>query len=182
MSGFALKEWQFVNSANERDSLHDCPGPDIPIYGPEASFDTNKPDFSQMDTFVEFKEKEFADPFEDPKRVNGRPAMGKHPPFEQNMIEVKLIRGQLGSYIAALSGSQFQLHVFAVLVFGSFVRLMCWDCVSAVVREKFNYAMEPYLAQFFLETRCARYQQRRRHLQIPQGSGGSIHRSIWRGE
>jgi hypothetical protein len=104
-----------------------------------------------MDTFVEFKEKESADPFEDPKRVDGRPAVCKHPPFERNAIEAKLIRGQLGSYVAALSGSQFRLRVFAVLVFGSFARLMCWDRVGAVVTEKFNYATEPYLAQFFLE-------------------------------
>jgi hypothetical protein len=28
---------------------------------------------------------------------------------------------------------------------------MCWDCVGAVITEKFNYATEPYLARFFLE-------------------------------
>jgi hypothetical protein len=105
MSIFALEEWHFVNSANERDSLRDRLGPDVPIYSPEASFNMNKPDFFQMDTFVEFKEKESADPFEDPKRVDGRPAVCKHPPFERNTIEAKLIRGQLGSYVAALSGS-----------------------------------------------------------------------------
>jgi len=45
MSVFSLKEWHFVNSANERDSLRDRLGPDVPIYGPEASFNMNKPDF-----------------------------------------------------------------------------------------------------------------------------------------
>jgi len=151
MNGFALKEWQFVNSASKRDSLRDGLGPDVPIYGPAASLDVDKPDFSQMDAFVEFKTKESADPFEDPKRVDGKPGGGKRPSFERNTIEAKLIRGQLGSYVAAISGSQFRLRVFAVLVFGSFARLMCWDRVGAVVSEKFNYTTEPYLAQFLLE-------------------------------
>jgi len=96
MNGFALKEWQFVNSANKRDSLRDGLGPDVPIYGPEASPNMDKPDFSQMDAFVEFKEKESADSFEDSKRVNGKPAGGKRPSFERNTIEAELIRGQLG--------------------------------------------------------------------------------------
>jgi len=151
MKEFALEKWQFVNSAKERDSLRDGLGPDVPIYGPEASPKMDKPDFSQMDAFVEFKGKESADPFEDPKKVDGKPTMGKRPPFERNTIEAKLIRGQLGSYVAALSGSQFRLRVFCVLVFGSFARLMCWDRAGAVVTEKFNYTTESYLAQFFLE-------------------------------
>ena len=151
MSGFALKEWQFVNSANKRDSLRDGLGPDVPIYGPEASPDVDKPDFSQMDAFVEFKEKESADPFEDPKRVDGKPDGGNRPLFERNSIEAKGRRGQLGSYVAAILGSQFRLRVFTVLVFGSFARLMCWDRVGAVVTEKFNYTTEPFLVQFLLE-------------------------------
>jgi hypothetical protein len=136
MSGFALKEWQFVNSANKRDSLRDGLGPDVPIYGPEASPDMDKPDFSQMDAFVEFKEKESADPFEDPKRVDGKLAGGKRPPFERNTIEAKLRRGQLGSYVAAIAGSQFRLRVFSVFIFGSFARLMCWDRAAVLLSRR----------------------------------------------
>ena len=72
MNGFAIKEWQFVNSANQRDSSRDNFGPDVPIYGPEVSTNIKKPDFSQMDAFVEFKEKKSADSFEDPKSVDGK--------------------------------------------------------------------------------------------------------------
>ena len=151
MNGFALEEWEFVNSENERDPLRDSPHPDVLICGPKASSKMGEPDFSEMDAFVQLKEKESADPFEDPKRVDSKPAVGQRPPFERNTIESKLIRGQLGSYVAALSGSQFRLRVFCALVFGSFARLMCWDRVGAVVTEKFNYTTKPYLAQFFLE-------------------------------
>ena len=76
MNGFAIKKWQFVNSANQRDSLRDGLGLDVPIYGSEASTNIEKPDFSQMDAFVEFKEKESADPFEDPKSVEGKSGGG----------------------------------------------------------------------------------------------------------
>lgn len=78
-------------------------------------------------------------------------AGGKRLYFERNSIEAKLVRGQLGSYVAAISGSQFRLCVFAILVFGSFVRLMYWDRVGAVITKRFNYTKEPYLAQFLME-------------------------------
>ncbi|KIM39243.1 hypothetical protein M413DRAFT_39041, partial [Hebeloma cylindrosporum] len=123
--------------------------PNISIYGPEASPNMDTPDFSQIDTFVEFKEKESADPFEDPKKADGLLS----PSFERDLIEGKRTRGQLGSYVAAISGSQFRLRVFAILVFGSFARLMCWDRAGDVVTEKFNYTTEPYLVHFIYSYR-----------------------------
>jgi len=113
----------------------------------------DKPDFSQMDAFVEFKEKESTDSFEDPKRVNGKPAGGKRRSFERNTIEAELIRGQLGSYVAVISGSQFRLRVSPSLSSGA-SRGSCAGTASrvgAVVTEKFHYTTEPYLVQFLLE-------------------------------
>ena len=144
-------KWQFVNSANKRDILHDRLSPDVPIYSPEAPSDMENPDSSWMDSFIEFKFKASADPFIDiPRTQENTIAPGKGKVFEHDSIEAKLNRGQLGSYVAAIAGSQFRLRVFSVLIFGSFARFMCWDRAAAVVTESFNYTDKPYLAQFFL--------------------------------
>ena len=143
-------KWQFINSATQRDVARDGLSPDVPIYGPDAPSDIKGPDFSQMDSFVEFKFKASADPFIDRPRVEGVPASRNGTSFEQNSVEAKRIRGQLGSYVAAIAGSQFRLRVFAVLIFGKFARLMCWDRSATVITEKFDYTEKPYLAQFLL--------------------------------
>jgi len=155
-------KWQFVNSATQRDAARDGLGPDVPIYGPDVPSDMKGPDFSQMDSFVEFKFKASADPFIDRPRVEGIPASRKGTSFEQNSVEAKKIRGQLGSYVAAIAGSQFRLRVFAVLIFGRFARLMCWDRSAAVITEKFDYTEEPYLAQFLLTYCSLKPEQRTR--------------------
>ena len=105
-----ITRWQFVNSANKPDILHDSLSPDVPIYGPDAPSDMEKPDSSWMDSFVEFKFKASADPFIDNPRVQdptapgkGRPARGKGTVLEQDSMEATTNRGQLGSYVAAIA-------------------------------------------------------------------------------
>ena len=142
------KKWEFINSATQLDAACDSLSP--AIYGPDAPSDIEGPNFSQMDSFVEFKFKASADPFIDRPRVEHVPALRKGTSFKQNSVEAKRIQGQLGSYVAAIAGSQFRLPVFVVLIFGRFTRLMCWDCSATVITEKFDYTEKPYLAQFLL--------------------------------
>ena len=104
-----VTKWQCVNSATQRDAARDGLSPDVPIYGPDAPSDIKGPDFSQMDSFVEFKFKASADPFIDRPKADNVQVSGKGTSFEQNSVEAKRIQGQLGSYIAAIAGSQFRL-------------------------------------------------------------------------
>ena len=58
-----------------------------------------------MELFAKFKFNANADPFID---------LASHTPnkeFERDTDAARLLRGQLSSYVAALSGSQFRVHV-----------------------------------------------------------------------
>jgi hypothetical protein len=101
-----------------------------------------KTDFAKMDIFAEFKFDANADPFIDPEG---------HTPnkeFERDTDAARLLRGQLSSYVAALSGSQFRVHVFTILIFGCFARLMFWDRNGAVVSRAFDYTRFNYIGLF----------------------------------
>ena len=50
--------------------------------------------------------------------------------------------------MAALSGSQFRVHVFTILIFGRFAHLIFWDRNGAVVSRAFDYTRFHYLGLF----------------------------------
>lgn len=102
----------------------------------------NQTDFSRNELFVEFKFDVSADPFLDSQThiPNGD--------FERDTEAARLLRGQLSSYVAALSGSQFRVHVFTILIFGRYARLMFWDRNGAVVSRAFDYTKLDYLGLF----------------------------------
>lgn len=93
-----------------------------------------------MECFFEFKTSELDDPFDDTSR-NG---------YERDSDKAASIRGQVASYCAAILGSQFRVHVFAVLVCGKFARFMRWDRCVAVITQRFEYPTSAYLSQFIL--------------------------------
>jgi hypothetical protein len=95
-----------------------------------------------MELFFEFKFNVNADPFIDSEShiPNDR--------FEQDTEAAQLLRGQLSSYVAALSGSQFRIHVFTILIFGRRARLMFWDRNGTVVSRAFDYTKSNYLGLF----------------------------------
>jgi hypothetical protein len=102
----------------------------------------NQTDFSRMELFVEFKFDVGADPFIDSE---------SHLPndhFERDTEAARLLRGQLSSYVAALSGSQFRVHVFTILICRRSARLMHWDRNGAVVSRAFDYTKLKYLGVF----------------------------------
>jgi len=94
-----------------------------------------------MELFVEFKFDINADPFNDSENhsINH---------FEQDTEAARLLRGQLSSYVAALSGSQFRVHVFTILICGRHARLMFWDRNASVVSRAFDYTKRNYLGVF----------------------------------
>jgi len=100
-------------------------------------------DFSRMELFAEFKFNVTADPFIDPEN---RPIPNND--FERDSEAAQSLRGQLASYAAALSGSQFRIHVFSILICGKNARLMYWDRSGAIVTRAFDYTRLDYLGLF----------------------------------
>lgn len=100
-------------------------------------------DFSRMELFAEFKFNFTADPFIDPEE----PLVPDND-FERDSDAARLLRGQIASYVAALSGSQFRVHVFSILICGKFARLMHWDRNGAIVTRAFDYTILDFLSLF----------------------------------
>lgn len=101
-----------------------------------------------MSTFLEFKFSAADDPFCDPLSPDQR--RNRNFPFERDTEKHMQNRGQIGSYSAALLGSQFRIHLFSVSICGATARFIRWDRTGAVVSRSFNYQRNPeLLANFF---------------------------------
>ena len=53
--------------------------------------------------------------------------------------------GQLCSYAAAHTGSQFRVHTFTLSICGRSARFIHWDRSSAIVTQSFNYIKDPHI-------------------------------------
>jgi hypothetical protein len=62
----------------------------------------------------------------------------------------RTVAGQITFYAAMLLSTQYHTHAFSVLVIGDYVRLIRWDCASAVVTEPIYYNKDPSLFDFLL--------------------------------
>ena len=134
-----------ANPDPQRDNL----APDISVYTHDnvPAVDT-KTDFSMMELFIELKFAETSDPFRDPK-VPLQPQADNFG-FENDSDVSRLNRGQLCSYAAAHTGSQFRVHTFTLSVCGRSARFIRWDRGGATVTRSFNYIKQPHiLADFF---------------------------------
>ena len=101
-----------------------------------------------MQLFVELKLDSTVDPFLDPDDPL-QPKVGDFR-FERDTSESYKIRGQLASYAAALTGCQFRVHLFSVLICGEYARFIRWDRSGAIVTRRFDYSKQPHvLADFF---------------------------------
>jgi hypothetical protein len=111
----------------------------------------NQTDFSRMELFFEFKFDVNADPFIDSE---------SHIPndhFERDTEAARLLRGQLSSYVAALSGSQFRVHVFTILIFGRRAPYVLGSerrcCLSRFrLYQTFNYLVYSYNTSIKMST------------------------------
>jgi hypothetical protein len=131
-----------ANPDTQRDSL----APDISVYAPDNVPDADaKTDFSKMELFVEFKFAEISDPFRDPLQPRAENFR-----FENDSEVSRLNRGQLCSYTAAHTGSQFRVHTFTLSICGRFARFIRWDRSGATVTQGFDCIKERHiLASFF---------------------------------
>jgi hypothetical protein len=141
-------ELKFVDTHPKPDTQRDTLTPDISIYTIDNQPRGDaKTDFSKMDLFVELKSAARSDPFDDPPPHS---KAGEFCFFEKDTNDARQTRGQLASYAAALTGSQFRVHNFCVLVCGTYARFILWDRVGAIVTQRFDYIKKPrFLAGFF---------------------------------
>ncbi|KAF8958762.1 hypothetical protein BDZ97DRAFT_1634167, partial [Flammula alnicola] len=139
----------FVDTHSNPDTERDRLAPDIAGYRNDDRPDLEQglTDFPKMSTFVELKKLESADPFCDPEDPLFVPPGFQFERAEQAATEN---RGQIGSYSAALSGSQFRVQVLSVSICGPTARFIRWDRTGAIVTRSFNYLKQPHiLADFF---------------------------------
>lgn len=116
----------------ERDNLM----PDVALYSKKVEMVEKRTCFPEMSTFVEFKVSTTADPFVDPPTLSSLPADFC---FEREEPDMKKNRGQIASYSAAISGTQFRTHVFSVSVCDRTARFVLWDRSGALVTARFDY-------------------------------------------
>ncbi|KAF8872107.1 hypothetical protein CPB84DRAFT_1967539 [Gymnopilus junonius] len=139
---------QFRDTHANPDGRRDNLATDIAVYDSDDLPEGTITDFSKMSIFLEFKSRPEGDPFRDPK--NYKKPKADNFRFESADDKPTENRGQIGSYAAAIAGSQFRLHLFSVSICRENARLIRWDRAGAVVTQSFNYKKEPeLLADFF---------------------------------
>ena len=97
-----------------------------------------------MEVYIEVKTKGGRDPFNDKEGEC----------FEAASNEAGETRAQIITYATAQLGSQFRTHIFSVVIFDRFARLIRWDRAGAIVTNAFPYVPSTpdrlsYLVEFF---------------------------------
>jgi hypothetical protein len=140
---------RFCDTHNYKDSQCDDLSPDISLYHTDDKPDKDHiTDFSRMEAFVELKSSPDQDPFCDPS-PNRQPSPDSPYPFENDSDDSCRNRGQLCSYLAALTSCQFRTHAFCVFICGRLARFIRWDPSGAVVSARFDYTIDNTLSEFF---------------------------------
>jgi hypothetical protein len=91
-----------------------------------------------IEIHVEVKLAETDDPFDDSDEES----------FESMANRRKDTKGQITTYAVAQLGLQFRTHIFSVLIFRKYARLIRWDRSGAVVTAAFDYCGS-HLIDFF---------------------------------
>ena len=96
-------------------------------------------DIDSVGMFAEFKFAASDDPFDD-----------NSPGFERVSNQARDTLGQICSYATAHMAAQFRTHVFSMLVFPRYARLLVWDRAGVTVTEKIDLETSAsVLAEFF---------------------------------
>ncbi|TFK65069.1 hypothetical protein BDN72DRAFT_900994 [Pluteus cervinus] len=109
-------------------------GPDITTYhrdtvAPEAAPTKCAPD--QAELFGECKYNESDDPFND-----------KGQSFERTTRGGRSTLGQVAYSVSDQLGRQFRTHVFSILIFRTYARLLRWDRTGVITTEKIDYVAQ----------------------------------------
>ncbi|KAK0444104.1 hypothetical protein EV421DRAFT_2035118 [Armillaria borealis] len=66
-------------------------------------------------------------------------------PLDNGTLRGQRTRGQICAYAGATMTLQFRTHLFTVVIFGFYARLLRWDRSSVIVSRRFNYAERPLI-------------------------------------
>ncbi|KIL67560.1 hypothetical protein M378DRAFT_9337 [Amanita muscaria Koide BX008] len=128
---------------------------------PDFQGKTVKPDIGLYFSGVEFPPQpepvvEDSLPLEDIEILHGckvepsdDPFRDEDPQFEASTSQARDTLGQVTTYATAHLAAQFRTHVFLVLIFPTYARLMRWDRAGVVVTEKIPYNSS-VIADFYL--------------------------------
>lgn len=119
--------------------------PDISVYKCSSEECQVSKSIQNNEIVIELKRNENMDAFDDAK---AKIEFAQWSPFEKDTIAARDTRGQLGSYMTAVSGSQFRFFGFCIFVFGTHARHLRWDVSGIIVSASFDYTSTNYLAEF----------------------------------
>ncbi|TFK66286.1 hypothetical protein BDN72DRAFT_899991 [Pluteus cervinus] len=120
-------------------------GPDITTYYDVPEDDRpEKCTLTQADMLLEFKFHTSDDPFDDDSDN-----------FERATEGGKKTLGQITVYATAQLARQFRTHVFSILVFPKYARLLRWDRSGVVVTGKIDLLNTKVIPEFFLRLQRA---------------------------
>ncbi|GJJ11144.1 hypothetical protein Clacol_005375 [Clathrus columnatus] len=100
--------------------------PDICIYDLKTVPKDELQDITKVGLMLELKYRENDDPFSD--------AVNK--PLVKSSNEARITLGQITYYASAHQAAQFRSHVFSLLVFPRYARILRWDRSGVIVTEK----------------------------------------------
>jgi Fungal protein kinase len=112
--------------------------PDLSVYDKDVDISGKVMQYSELQTFLEFKPDELSDPFCDPPSSFSLENRLEFE-FEASSDKWTNCRGQLASYVTEMTARQHRTRAFSIYLGDPCVRLMCWDRSAAVVTEKFNF-------------------------------------------
>jgi hypothetical protein len=96
------------------------------------------------DPFYLSQAKQSAGPSEKTTKNNGLLSM----PLNQSSPAYHTL-GQIGTYVAVQTDSQFRTHIFFVLIVGDYARLMRWDRSGVIFTDPIDYNHQSELVEFF---------------------------------
>jgi hypothetical protein len=154
--------------------------PDCSVYTKDKHVGKNHLDLSRVDFIIEFKGSD--DPFDDPKSKpksmeelnlklqsggesnpklqSGEEPSPKHKSRNKNPFLCKEgpqrdYLGQITAYASSILSAQYRTHMFMVLMFKDYARLLRWDCGGAVVTKPIEFNVEPHLFDFLIRYNIA---------------------------
>jgi len=138
-----VRTWSLLNS-----SIHaatDFCGldikPDIGLYPTEATSIKRFPKHEMIENVEIFHKCKF-NPERDSFQDNGES-------FERHTIDARETLGQIALYATAQMAAQFRTHIFALLIFPQYARLLRWDRAGVVVTEQIMYDEKCIIPRFY---------------------------------
>lgn len=139
--------------------------PDIGLYPTEATSIQEFPKhkiIENVEIFHECKFKPKDDAFQD---------IGES--FERHTIDARQTLGQIALYATAQMAAQFRTHIFALLIFPGYARLLRWDRAGVVVTEQIMYDKKCIIPHFYWRYCHASAAERGLDTSVQPFSGGS---------